>query len=328
MIIQLKQIIKNYRNNVLSWESFVKITKKDWIDLLKSERLTIQLNGFDFLAHDGLIWIIYICLYRRYKELYTHIELPENEAQISFIKFVDISLLQKALNFSFTNPYLLDFVKEYNPHSQHAKALKNIRAVDRNNWANISFETTNHIKDYITQVFGFSLLGEDTFEKVNPFIKTLQEFLLNITLHGGNEPGNGVGLISTTLPPKNFDRIRYCFNDIGNGIKHSLIHNHSIKCNEDREAIYTALLFRYFNRHDDVVGIYPTLKFIQERAGAIGIRSGSAYISINFSNNRIKENFLKNFKNPSITWLKEISKYQMVEKIPGTQIYVDLHIPS
>lgn len=330
MAVLLKDIVsKSPGTKVLRWESYLTINKSNWETIFSSENLTISLEGFDILGHDGLIWIIFICLERRIRKLFTHLELPSDERQIAFIKYVGILLLQKALNFSFTNAYRLDFSVEYKPSSKQSNYLKNIHVVDKDNWDSISSDTTKHVSDYISNIYKLTnFQGDEVFEGLYPFIRTLQEFLLNIPLHGGTESGKGIGLISTTLPPKNYNRIRYCFSDIGEGMKHTLSRNHNIKCSNDTEAIYQALLFRYGHKKGGVLGLYPTLRFIKERKGMLGIRTGNSFMQIDFSKRQNFENFDKDYDKPTVSWLKSISQHQYVASLPGTHIYVDLVLPE
>lgn len=317
------------KKKILKWETFNSIKDHQiWEDLLKDEEVNINLKNLNMLTHDGLIWIAYICLFRSVNKNHTFITLPYNTKQIAYLKYIAFDSLIETLNISFTNEYELSSCGDsYLPGKKRNITLRKLQFVNRTNWASITNGTLDYIKEYLIEKYDINPLGKDAFEIIPAFTTTLQELLLNIILHGGNEDGNGFGFVAHTPYPIKYRYIRYCFNDIGIGFKNTLLAKHSIKSNNDSIAILNALLYRYYNKKDSIVGLYPILNFIMLRDGRMGIRSGLSYFYIDFNKPEIKTIFRENYNNPTFEWLNKLGIFYKSIKIPGTHIFIDLKLP-
>ena len=77
------------------------------------------------------------------------------------------------------------------------------------------------------------------------------------------------------------------------------------------------------------MGLYPTLNFIRQRNGAIGIRSGNVLVSLNLSRKDAQLKFDNGYENnPTLEWLESLSETRYSAFIPGTHVFVDLRLPE
>jgi hypothetical protein len=327
MTIKISNLILNKRK-ILNWETFAEnINTSFWDSVFNDERLDINLEEINIINHDGLIWIVYILLKRKMNSLFTYITLPSEENKIAFIKYYGLPELQKVLNFTFINEYVLFlYEKEYKP-KPITKMLKSIKLINGSNWYQINNQSNEALKNYILNEYNINPIGQEAFEELDPFCRTLEEFIQNIALHGGAEPGNGLGLVSFTPLPKEFNKIRYCFGDIGSGFLETINKKSDKKVLSHKNAIITGLLYRYYNPKDGIAGLYPTLKYIRKNNGIIAIRSGDAFIKLDFNDQRVLNNFDNSYRdNPTEEWLSSIIVSKKCNIISGTHILVELQI--
>lgn len=313
---------------ILDWELFAYLESDTLRQAVESDVLEVDLSGFQYINHDGLVWLGTICLSRATLGKSTYIILPEDADQLATLEYLGFRDIQVPLNISFLNEYLfLELPKKYTSKKETTIHLQKIKFVTGSNWPTVLHTTSRYLSDYLTSTFSISS-GDGTFEELNPFIDSLREFILNIVLHGGMEAGNGMGLVSCPPAPRSFDLIRYCCSDIGRGFKTTLESRHNQKVSSEGEAILDALLFRFFYKDKGVLGLYPTLGFIRDRSGKISLRSGDALVFIDFGNKKTMDIFDSGYGNPNKDWLRKIAKIKKLPAVLGTHICVDLHLPS
>jgi len=322
----------NKERKIFKWNTFSLIkSKKLWEDLLTEKKLEINLRDIDILGHDGIMWIGFISLYRKtVNNLYTEINLPDNFDQISFIKYLGFNSFTDELGIFFDDELKLEAADEkYYSDDDHPYSLRKIQLVDKNSWRNVMKDSNRYITEYLVKNFNIIETGEEFFENVEPFTETIRELMLNIVLHGGSEEGIGKGLVSYTPPPRGYRIIRFCCNDIGKGLKYTLRYRREKTwVKTDEQAIIEALLYRFYNKKDGVKGLYPVLKYIRDRSGKMGIRTGSKYAEIDLFKNYYKMRFDEYYELPTREWLRNLIHFDNYPKIPGTHIFIDLTLPK
>lgn len=328
MQVRLADFVKEYNGRkVLRWECFPNSANDEfWNKVLSTDILEMDLDGLSILAHDGLIWLGNICLRRASEKKYTYISIPDDDAQIGYIKYVGFDRLQYPLSFGFTNEYLLNREDKYKSHDISPDSPRRIQLVTSTNWTHVVSASIRYMREFIIKRLGVQPLGQEAFEGVDPFTDTLQELIHNITLHGGIREGQGMGLISFTPPPPGFPVLRFCCNDLGDGFLSTMVNRRKEICRNDKEAITKALLHRFFHKESGIMGLYPTLAYIRARRGSIGIRSGSVLARLDLSRNDSIKAFDANFSNPTDEWLYSLLYFQESASSLGTHIYVDLRL--
>jgi len=309
-----------------------------WGNILNNECLELNLDKIDFIAHDGLIWVIFILLFRKEKGFKTFIYLPNDEKKVGFLKYVGFHNQKWILNFEYLNEYAMLSSYKYPVRNELLKPLHKLYYIDGENWWRKAQETTSAVKDYIIHTYGLVDIEWEVYELINPFVITLQELMQNIASHGGSLDGKGTGYISFIPPPRKYTKITYCFTDIGKGFKDTLFRQHNMNCDSHEESIIEALLFRYSRPEEGIRGIYKTLPLIRNREGSIRIRSGTVLFTLDFSKEKNRQGFDNNYKEPTEkiiyedekNWLRSISHFsRSVDiNIPGTHILIDLKAPS
>ncbi len=316
---------------ILCWEVFQgpAFDTARWNYLLAAPKLQIDLEEIQFFAHDGLIWIGFICLSRQKRGLTTYVTLPRDLRTISFIKYLGLHYLQGVLGFTLTNEYLLRRSEADRPAtSTPSPGPHTLRLVTGTNWSQVGDQAALHIKNFMIERLGTSRLGSNVFERLQPFGGTLKELIHNICLHAGEEEGDGVGLVGFTPPPQSFSRIRFCCADNGPGFRATLSSKSGIRCVSNNDAIVEALLFRYFKYTDGIAGLYKTLDYIYEEFGRIGIRTGDTLGVLDLSKGLVRERFEQKYGQADKNWLKSLLTFTKCPSIPGTHIFVDLMLPQ
>ena len=334
MIFNVSEYIKpnNAGRKIFNWSTLALLKDKVlWDDLLRKNNLVINLENIDIFGHDGIIWIGFISLYRKYfKNLYTQIILPNNEKHIAFIKYIGFDELKDRLGIYFINEYLLDLTeKEYKSRDDEPFSPRRIQLLGEDGLFKSLHYVTKYVSNYLVNTFNVPETGEEFYKCVQPFTETIREFILNISMHSGYEGKKGIGLFSYTPPPSRYSILRFCCNDIGKGFKYTLRYkNHMRGIKNDRQAIIEALLYRFFNIEEGIEGLYPTLKYIRERSGKIGIRTGSIFSKLDLSTEHYQRIFDKHYNTPSKIWLNELIQFYEYPKIPGSHVFVDLMLPK
>lgn len=335
MIFNVSEHIKidNKGRIIFKWDTFSLIKSEElWHDLLTEKDLEINLRDIDILGHDGIMWICFISLYRKnINNLYTGINLPDSNKQISFLKYLNFEYLSNKLDIYYDERKFESADEIYKPRNNLPLSLQKIQIVNKDNWYGINNNANNYITKYLIENYNINETGEEFFKYVKPFTGTIQELILNIVLHGGDEEGIGEGLVSYTPSPHKYRIMRFCCNDIGKGFKHTLRYRRNITwIKTDAQAIIEALLYRFYNKKEGVKGLYPVLEYIRYRSGKIGIRTGNKYAEIDLSKNYYKKKFDEYYKVPNYKWLRNLINIDAYHypKIPGTHIFIDLTLPK
>jgi hypothetical protein len=322
--------LKNETNKkALKWELFANLDSQIIDAAIEGKTLQIDMAGFDYLNHDGLIWVASIALSRALRGKDTHIILPENERLLAYLQLIGFKELQVPLNIIFLNEYLfLESSKKYLAEAEIYERLKDIKFVTETNWPNILHSTAHYLTKYLQAQYDIPGDSDRYLEELAPFTISLRELIHNIALHGGEEPGKGMGLVSCTPPPKKYPLIRYCCSDVGSGFRATLLNKHGINATSEIDAICDALLIRYFKPKEGILGLYPTLGFIRKRNGRIFFRSGDCLVKVDFQSLANQKLFDSDYKQPSREWIKRMAIIQKMPEILGTHICVDLRLPS
>ena len=314
---------------VLNWEFFsATALDKIWESLLHEDSVEIDLQNIDIFSSDGMIWLAFICQYRKAKNSRTSFVLPTDPNKVDFIQYMGFDVLQHVLDFEFVNSHLLHVSKSRytRPNKDDPRAtLRKITPIKVGGYSQAMSLLSYTIKDFLVATLDVPSIGQESFQKIQPFSITLNELILNIGLHGASTPGSGAGLVAFVLPHKNLKRVRYCFADIGMGFRYTMTPKLERELESDQEAILEGILYRAWNPGSK--GLYPCLEYIREKQGALAVRSGDSLVTINLSSPQAQAKFDAGYHTrKSIDWLEEICKTRNVRHLPGAHIYVDLKI--
>ncbi len=337
MRLDLAQIIARDSQNErkLTWNTFSRIRNPDvWEALLDQNDLELNLEGIDFFAHDGLSWLVFVLLYRdKVKRFSTSLTYPRDKKKIRFLRHVGVTELRASLDFNISNQEWLDVPEQREGDDEDAglydlgklSKLRLIYGKDSEIYISSIIATA---RDYLLKRFQINPIGQVAFEQLEPFGKTIREFCLNIASYGGLQDGDGLGVVSFVPPPKRFSTIRYCFSDIGRGFRQTILDKKlPTRPSTDIDAILEGMLFRHKYRDDKVVGIYPVLRFIRKRNGAIRIRSGDSMVTLDLSNRLTQLRFDGGIGDPTIGWIKSLCSIERLTNVPGSHVAVDLTTP-
>lgn len=333
MKLKLSDLVRDlarYKNE-LTWDVFGSVLdERSWKILLEERELEISMEGFKWLGHGGLTWLITILKMRQREGLATGIWLPDHKKQLAYINYVALPFYQELCNFSFLNEYLfLVHSFEFEAKKEAKKKLSRIRMVNKDNWSQVINSTTQYVKEFILNRLKIDSTVYESFMRVDPFINTLNELVHNIAYHGGHEDGDGFGFVSFSPPGDNDNLIRYCFSDLGLGFQQTLRRKDEpvrVETDSHLDAILEGVLYRFRYPRPGVMGYYPTLEFIRERDGVIGIRSGDCLVTIDLSSSSNQSIFDKGYAMPTRNWLRNMSDVKPVPRVNGSHIYVDLKI--
>jgi hypothetical protein len=333
MSLTVSDFIKRDRRGMraLRWETFNSIAfdKPLWKAILEQEEVEIDLGKIDFFAHDGVMWVCFVCLARARQGLFTYIALPTDTNAVEYIRYVGLDRLQRALSFAFTNEYLLRAsVGKYLSSRTPPYSPVMLQLVTEDRWPHVNGQAYDHIAKFFTERLGISPLGQEFYEGVKPFAGTLQELIHNIVLHAGDEEATGVGLVVHTPPPKAYSTMRFCCTDAGPGFRRTLAERHHCALKSDQDAIVEALLHRFFHKQEGIAGLYGALDYIYARSGHIGIRTGAVFALLDLSSQRTRSQFQSGYRDPNRVWLKSLLRFTQCVPIPGTHIFVDLQLPE
>jgi hypothetical protein len=338
--------IQNYlKGNSLTLKSlFYKDDQIFWKHILDSNNLDINLDGINYIQHDGAIWIAYIAAYRKFTRKITDITLPTNPDVIGYLKSINFNIIADGTMIHFNNSSDLEhYPPKYIYSKKEEQNLAKLISIQSQRLSISPKEINFLLKDYLLSVAFPEFKSKDIgylFESL--FSTTINEIIKNITDYGGEKLGDGIGYCSLmpSLRQENF--MRYCFFDIGKGFRTTLLEKKNDSeykklgnIDDDKTAIIKGLLFRQAIKSENIIGLYPVLGIICATKGKIGVRSGNAIVEIDFSQaqtyDNFRNNFFKGFDRSIDESLKlffnRIIQYRNVESvIPGSQIYVDIGI--
>lgn len=330
MEIPIAQLIRPETSSkaILKFESFLRLTDASfWQQVFSADQLLLDLTGIDILTHDGLACLGYLCLRRNVDGRYTYIRPPDDQRQIDFIRYLGFERLQAPLAFGFIHDLgYISSTKHYKTDDESAHSLRRIQYVTANNWAQKNSGAATYIRTYIMKRLKVAQLGSEDFQKIRPFTETIQELICNVAMHGGPIQDQGVGLAVYTPPPQTFPILRFYCNDLGPGFRQTLQERRDIFCKDDQTAIVRALLYRFNYKAEGILGLYPTLSYIRERNGRIGIKSGAVFGCLDLSDQRTQSKFDSDYTNPSEQWLFDLMRFSDAPRKMGTHVYVDLEL--
>lgn len=314
------------KRRILKWDIFARY--RGWSDLWSCSELSLDLDGVDVLGHDGLIWVCFICLYRQSRSLSTKVLIPDDPDAIQWLMALGFSRLRHALGFTIPNEYLIPIEQvKYIFRDKSPWSLRRLQFIDANSWPTVVGFAPQYVTAILEEYFGTGLSDETRFERIQPFSLTVAELINNIALHGGNEAGRGVGIAAYTPWPRGNPRIRFCCSDIGPGIVATINNKNGESCDTEKDALVKALLFRYFNTDDRIIGLYPTLAFIRKQQGRLAIRTGKLLATLDLASARSCQLFDSHYSQPTGQWMKNLISFETGENIPGTHVCVDLMLP-
>lgn len=327
----------NYKSEKkLNWFLFSHYVKNGTWELLKrTPEVEISLNGFDFIGHDGLNWLMYICYQRKQSGFTTTLYPPERWDQRGYLKYCEIRKLEHICGFNFELNTVFDDVKAdvYNSNTDYKFKFKPIKFINGSNWVKVSRELSPEFTKYLSKELKIPRYTDAEDKYIKPFVKTLEELIQNIGSYGGNDEGSGYGFASVITKPEDSSVIRYAFSDIGPGFYVTLQRKEDksrliIKENEnqDKVAIYNSLLFRFFYPKSGLIGFYPLLNIIARFNGKLWIRNKNIECLLDLSKKRNLDVFYEQYENPSFDWLERIIVTRSVLEIKGTHILIELNI--
>jgi len=340
---------------VLKWEFFSNLNNNNiWKKIINEKELKINLNKIDLFNHDGIIWIAFISLYRNIKNFYTEILLPYDMEKVSYLSYIGFEEISEISNTYLSNVHkFVDLAEDrlkkkserefkHYQRDNYEYSIQRIQLID-----NITCDKiTNYAKDYIEDILikrsDFNPTGQEAFEFFNSFHTSLKEILQNVSDHGffivnqSNQntngidiyrKGEGIGFTSCTPPRKKSRAVRLCCSDVGSGLFSTLKKKITRdKLTDERDAVIEAYLYRYFNKVDGIIGLFPILEYVRMRKGKIKIRFGEIYSILDLSKPSFQDIFDKGYSNPSRKWITHLLQfYHSLPKIPGTHIIIELY---
>jgi hypothetical protein len=326
MEINLADFILYPKYKYLSWNFFgSSLPQKTWDLIFQNDKIKLNLDNFDFILPDGIIWLNYIILSRSLRSLSTDFILPSNEKQIAYLQYIGFRRYENILKYQIDDEYRWDLLSfSYSTNNYNLQKLKDIVFVRNDNWQKITSNQLPNLRDVIKNRYNLYDGSDEMDQLVKPFIGTLAELLQNIVSHGGDSESNGMGFVALTPPSSKDFALRLCFSDSGKGFKSTLQTKHNLLAISDTDAIIKGILLRHFYKEEGIKGLFPTLGLIFSRKGILCIRSGSSTVKIDFSNTTNQQRYLIGKKDPSESWIKSFAVVRTGCYLPGTHIYVDL----
>ncbi len=322
---------------ILNWYSFGYLNNPaKWKYLINTNNLFININRFDLINADGLIWILFILDNRKKLKKFTAIECSINQTNQKILRktnFIEKARLLEAEIFDQSQDYSnsLNYIlkEKRNPdkgsHSYETKFIDCFHRINGNAFIGhldqrIGFflNHRSNLKEYLLSIYGKQVSGSETSDKVDPFVNTISEFLENIVKYSGNEYNDGLGFSCYTPLPENAYLLRLSFTDSGDGIYKRFLRliNDSINngmLRQKNESLYSkyseimrylkknrydktltvslAILFRFYVKENQILGIYPGLGLLRKYRGKLIIRSSGRMLNIDFSNPGDQEKF-------------------------------------
>lgn len=354
---KISKHLKSYNGiKILKWEFFSNLKSDNlWEKIITEKDLKINLEGLDLFNHDGVIWIVFISLYRKFKKLHTEISLPFDMRKVSYLKYIGLDEICEISNIDLSNGYKFRDLDEDKLKKKNERefihytrdnceySIQRIKLVESIDCENIKHYAEDFIKNIlIKRSEYFNPTGQEAFEYFNSFYSSLKEIIQNISDHGffvnnqNNQKindidfyrlGEGMGFVACTPPRKKENYLRFCCSDVGPGLFFTLKNKITrFKLKDEKEAIIEACLYRYFNKDDKIIGLFPVLEYIRSRNGKIKIRYGKIYSILDFSKPLSREIFDNGYSNPTSKWMTSLWQfYQPFPKIPGTHIIIELN---
>lgn len=270
--------------------------------------ILFSLEGFDFINSDGLIWLLLMGDEFKNKNNSLWLEFPRNNKQLEYLKSSKFYIIALDL-FSITNLFYLDDTKETQINRGMEFFKVNIESLgtlmqELNLFLTFDFAKSVDISPY----------GEIVFEHLPPFLRMMTETSKNIVQHSRESENTGWGYFIVSQIRK--DLLRFCIGDAGRGFLSSL-KSKGVNTKDDFDAIYHALLFRYYEQEGE--GLFRVVQFVSHLNGIIRLRSGRGEAFLDVSKNLLDtDNKTKNFIE------QNLRKVRSDLYFPGVQIQIDV----
>ena len=281
-------IIRNYakpeKNGIyyLNWSNCINfIVSEDWdkISKIKNSEILFNLEGFDRVNLDGLMWLLLIGEILHKNNNYLILNLSKNEMILKYIKSVGFHEIASEF-FEIYPIFYLDEIKEYK-----TKKGTKIKKVINVNLQNVKEEFRRFIEsEEFAEMMDIKLTDQIFWEYVRPLlIPIISELLNNIIEHSGSTINSGHGYAAVFESGK---KVNIFIADAGVGFRKGL-ERKGLFVKSEKEAIKKAFLFKYFQDNQDteeveVKGIFEVLKNLRKLGGWLRIRSGEAEGSFGF----------------------------------------------
>jgi len=326
------------KEKALGWEVFrgmldARDPGKPFETILEAmaEERPIVLDGFTYLNHEGLLWLLLLA--QECKRRFGHalvLRRPTNSKHrryIESLKLWDAShadgvwLTKAEPSLRFEGEDLL--LKEASP--PRGRVMDVLTPISGRTLARIRHQLDIGASDEILSNLGVvsPSLG-DVPTAARAFRQTIVELCDNIVEHAaGGKRFEGTGFAIIRPMPKGFPVIRLCVGDIGIGLK-ARMREMGEKVDTDSSAIHKALLVRWVDPVKE--GLFDILCYIPRWQGRMIIRSGEASGEVYFP---IKE--VLPMPPPRDLLASVIRKRLTVRPtvaFSGVQVLVDLRLPK
>lgn len=247
------------------------MTSEVWRKISKLENSDIHFNldGFDKVNLDGLIWLLLIGDILRKKKNYLVIHLPKDKKILRYMKSVGFD--QNALELYELYPrFYFDEIEEYGL----VKGVK-IEKVKNSNLNDVKGKFQKFIdSEEFAKMIGEEPTGQIFWEYIRPLLKpTIFELLNNIVEHSGKALNTGHGYAGIF---KSGSKISIFIADAGVGFKEGL-ERRGLSVQREEDAIKKAFLFKYYrSKEREGVGIFGVLKNLRKLGGWVKVGSGKS----------------------------------------------------
>ncbi len=281
LINYAKPKAKKYYLNWDTCTSFIASKKWDEISKIKNSNIVFDLEGFDVVNLDGLVWILLIgeMLYKNNN--YLILKLPRNEMILKYIKTVGFDQVASKV-FELFPKFWVASIEEY----KTIKGIK-IKKVQDINIQNVSEEFRIFIKSKeFIKLTNIETTGQIFWEYIQPLLMPIiSELLSNIIEHSGEKVNTGNGYVTMFVSGK---KINILIADAGVGFKKGL-ERKGLLVKDEAEAIKKAFLFKYFrNTKVEGRGIFEVLKCLRKLGGWLRIRSVKAEGNVGFASGDVR----------------------------------------
>lgn len=303
----------------LNWSNCRNFISKKWDKLSKLENSVIRfdLEGFDFINLDGLIWLLLIGEIL-HNNNYLILNLPRDKQLLKYMKSVGFHQIAAEI-FDIYPKFYIEEVEEY----KLSKGIR-IEKVSSVNLQNVqkNFHRFIESKDFY-KMLNIAYTGQISWEYIPYLVLIISELLSNIVEHSGKTLNTGEGYAGMFVSGQ---KINIIVADAGVGFTKGLKRKEII-VKSSEEAIKKAFLFRYYKNKTKVEGkgIFEALKCIRKLGGSVRIGSENAEGNLSMKG-RLYEEKNEDEKLKQIIE-KELKSYSR-RYFPGVQYSILLDLPE
>ena len=274
---------------------------------LRNAEVKFSIDGFDYLAPDGLIWVLLLGEHLIAQDNIVWLQLPKQQNQLSYIKRAGFHLAAER-SLYIDNRYVLEGVSP-EPAARGMQFFRvepaSLNSVLREVNVLLSGET-------FRERLGITLPDELRFLVLPPFVRTVVETVKNIVQHSGPRPGSGSGYF--VIGPVGLSKLRLCVGDVGRGFAATLAEK-GIRTENDRAAILAALTFGYDGLQGE--GLFRVVEFMSRFNGFLRVHSGQANCRMTVPHR------LRDSQSARDHIVANLKQYPQPIAFPGVQIMVD-----